>query len=173
MLPSGPGGFTFFPCAGLLPNCMEETAPPGRALAVPQLLVGSIRATPGILTYGGEGGIRTLGRAFRPYTRFPVVPLQPLGHLSFHGSPCRGVTLIIAQRRGLDQQQGRLRYPGADARGCYCESPKAFIFLCRLLLSIWSTSAVLDMFQWFSCSFFRMKSRSKASRASFSVRMEK
>ena len=30
---------------------------------------------------GGEGGIRTLGRVL-PYTRFPVVHLRPLGHLS-------------------------------------------------------------------------------------------
>jgi hypothetical protein len=29
---------------------------------------------------GGEGGIRTLGTF--PYTRFPVVHLRPLGHLS-------------------------------------------------------------------------------------------
>ncbi len=31
---------------------------------------------------GGERGIRTLGPVFRRNTRFPVVPLQPLGHLS-------------------------------------------------------------------------------------------
>ncbi len=30
---------------------------------------------------GGERGIRTLGNALR-YTRFPVVHLRPLGHLS-------------------------------------------------------------------------------------------
>ncbi len=29
----------------------------------------------------GEGGIRTLGTG-EPHTRFPVVHLQPLGHLS-------------------------------------------------------------------------------------------
>ncbi len=38
---------------------------------------------PGIFKYGGEGGIRTLGTL--RYTRFPVVHLRPLGHLSAGG----------------------------------------------------------------------------------------
>ena len=38
---------------------------------------------------GGEGGIRTHGRGL-PYTRFPVVHLRPLGHLSSNSKtlPC-------------------------------------------------------------------------------------
>jgi hypothetical protein len=32
--------------------------------------------------HGGERGIRTLGPDFSRNTRFPVVPLRPLGHLS-------------------------------------------------------------------------------------------
>ena len=35
----------------------------------------------GVSFAGGEGGIRTLGTLLG-YTRFPVVHLQPLGHLS-------------------------------------------------------------------------------------------
>ena len=35
------------------------------------------------LGYGGERGIRTLGASFSQHTRFPVVLLQPLGHLSY------------------------------------------------------------------------------------------
>jgi hypothetical protein len=31
---------------------------------------------------GGERGIRTLGPDFSRNTRFPIVPLRPLGHLS-------------------------------------------------------------------------------------------
>ena len=46
--------------------------------------------------------------------------------------------------------------------------PSAFIFLCRLLRSILSASAVLDTFQPFSLSFAVMKSLSNAARASLS-----
>ena len=35
------------------------------------------------LVAGGERGIRTPGTPLWAYTRFPVVPLQPLGHLSY------------------------------------------------------------------------------------------
>ena len=37
------------------------------------------------MNHGGEGGIRTLGTLLG-YTRFPVVRLQPLGHLSLIGT---------------------------------------------------------------------------------------
>ncbi len=43
--------------------------------------------------YGGERGIRTPGTPLRAYTRFPVVLLQPLGHLSIR---------VISWRRGGD-----------------------------------------------------------------------
>jgi hypothetical protein len=43
-------------------------------------LIASVRPLP-YMNHGGEGGIRTLGTLLG-YTRFPVVRLQPLGHLS-------------------------------------------------------------------------------------------
>ena len=36
--------------------------------------------------YGGEAGIRTLGRALRPYNGLANRRLQPLGHLTLGGS---------------------------------------------------------------------------------------
>ena len=53
--------------------------------------------------HSGEGGIRTLGTL--RYTRFPIVHLRPLGHLSSNlrrgGSP-RRIGLSVAEREGFE-----------------------------------------------------------------------
>ena len=75
LLPLGPGGFTG-PGHGTRPSpphaaCIDEDRTrSGAACAAPE----------GSGPNGGEGGIRTRGTLL--YTRFPVVHLRPLGHLS-------------------------------------------------------------------------------------------
>src|SRR5215471_17161887 len=81
LLPSGPGGVHRLHVAQ---SHKSSTVWNGRH--VPATLI------------GGERGIRTLGTS--RYTRFPIVPLRPLGHLSGH----RAVRppLETAEREGFE-----------------------------------------------------------------------
>src|SRR5688572_21817824 len=45
---------------------------------------------------GGEAGIRTLGRAFRPYNGLANRRLQPLGHLTVDPLDCSAQSSILA-----------------------------------------------------------------------------
>ena len=56
---------------------------------------------------GGEGGIRTLDTL--PYTHFPGVLLQPLGHLSGYPAP-KGTQKVKPERRGV--QSMKRVFPG-------------------------------------------------------------
>ncbi len=62
------GGRTDRARAHLIPSCTDGA----------QSITRSVRRMK--IRQGGERGIRTLGTF--PYTRFPIVPLRPLGHLS-------------------------------------------------------------------------------------------
>jgi hypothetical protein len=57
---------------------------------------GSENITTGL--YGGERGIRTLDRAFKPYNGLANRRLQPLGHLS--GSGCGQYTRNASRQSG-------------------------------------------------------------------------
>ena len=52
--------------------------------------------------YGGERGIRTPGTPLRAYTRFPVVLLQPLGHLSIFLLRALRPYYTMAERVGFE-----------------------------------------------------------------------
>ncbi len=58
-------------------------------------------AIKGFSARGGEGGIRTLG-ALLTHTRFPIVPLRPLGHLST-GSPKIGSLLYTFKSQTVNK----------------------------------------------------------------------
>ena len=77
LLPSGPGGVHSLPL-----RRARLSLPSARGARQLQ-----IRSLPevgrGRNKNGGEGEIRTLGTL--PYTRFPIVLLRPLGHLSAEG----------------------------------------------------------------------------------------
>jgi hypothetical protein len=71
------------------PTGWRPLSKPGRGFS-PSRVVRHRRKSPGVnpgslFKYGGEGGIRTLDTL--PYTHFPGVLLQPLGHLTKLSSP--------------------------------------------------------------------------------------
>ncbi len=78
-----------------------------------------------LMKNGGERGIRTLGTRLM-YTRFPVVPLRPLGHLS--GNQPRGVCNKYnrTSRLRLNAHSGDLAHPWARPSG-----PPAAVPFCR------------------------------------------
>ena len=93
----GEGGLTRFarPCGAArsqargLSNWLRQLSNPGRGVSSPP--VENIKEkspyfrTGSHLEYGGEGGIRTPDTL--PYTHFPGVLLQPLGHLTILSFP--------------------------------------------------------------------------------------
>ncbi len=88
----GEGGLTRFarPCGAArsrargLSNWLRQLSNPGRGFSsprwVPHAKKKPVLAYELFLKYGGEGGIRTPDTL--PYTHFPGVLLQPLGHLT-------------------------------------------------------------------------------------------
>ena len=84
----------------------QTTYPPYRSPLLPPGSGGICGRTPRRLAAAveqgshGEGGIRTLGT--RGYTRFPVVHLQPLGHLS--------LSIVTLER----SRGGGIRTPGTE-----------------------------------------------------------
>ena len=71
-------GFAAPSCTG--PNYQQSTSISENSVRLNALLSASLPPS----SSGGEGGIRTPGTLLE-YTRFPVVHLQPLGHLSLFG----------------------------------------------------------------------------------------
>ena len=71
-------GFAAPSCTG--PNYQQSTSISENSVRLNALLSASLPPS----SSGGEGGIRTPGTLLE-YTRFPVVHLQPLGHLSPFG----------------------------------------------------------------------------------------
>ena len=65
-------------------------------LQIANLALSQLSYCPVRINYGGESGIRTHGRGL-PYTRFPVVHLRPLGHLS-----AKAFYLKMAERVGFE-----------------------------------------------------------------------
>ncbi len=86
---------------------------------------GSVAQDPAAIIYwplalnakdGGGGGIRTHGAGFSPHTRFPVVPLRPLGHPSLGQSDFNLLFLVeqgLKWRRGRDSNPRRAERPSA------------------------------------------------------------
>gem|GEM_PF-2409626 len=77
-------------CALSLSNWLRQLSNPGRGFSSPPLENIKEKSpyfrTSSHLEYGGEGGIRTPDTL--PYTHFPGVLLQPLGHLTILSSRC-------------------------------------------------------------------------------------
>ncbi len=74
-----------------LSNWLRQLSNPGRGFSSPPLAENIKEKSPYFRTssrleYGGEGGIRTPDTL--PYTHFPGVLLQPLGHLTILSSRC-------------------------------------------------------------------------------------
>ncbi len=71
---------------------------------------------------GGEGGIRTHGRGL-PYTRFPVVHLRPLGHLSSNSKTLPCSEALLRQADGSGNRSGLF----IDVSKIRCGVPLAFL----------------------------------------------
>ncbi len=74
-----------------LSNWLRQLSNPGRGFSSPPAVVQHAKKKPAFscelfFKYGGEGGIRTPDTL--PYTHFPGVLLQPLGHLTILSSRC-------------------------------------------------------------------------------------
>ena len=81
---------------------------------------------------GGEAGIRTLGRAFRPYNGLANRRLQPLGHLTYRANYCRTRTCrfqtfdpdrrscSIVPEMSLSRRQNAWRPREGRSRSRYC-----------------------------------------------------
>ncbi len=99
------------------------------------------------LKYGGEGGIRTPDTL--PYTHFPGVLLQPLGHLTILSFPLLSgtganvgkyvspVNQLFAKKARLDKLRATC---SLNVRNPFFLSPVAFPFSLRGNLLCWQTN---------------------------------
>ena len=153
------GGLTRFarPCGAArsqargLSNWLRQLSNPGRGFSSPP--VENIKEkspyfrTGSHLEYGGEGGIRTPDTL--PYTHFPGVLLQPLGHLTILSFPLLSgtganvgkyvspVNQLFAKKARLDKLRATC---SLNVRNPFFLSPVAFPFSLGGNLLCWQTN---------------------------------
>ena len=134
-----------------LSNWLRQLSNPGRGFSSPP--VENIKdkspyfRTGSHLEYGGEGGIRTPDTL--PYTHFPGVLLQPLGHLTILSFPLLSgtganvgkyvspVNQLFAKKARLDKLRATC---SLNVRNPFFLSPVAFPFSLRGNLLCWQTN---------------------------------
>ncbi len=137
--------------AGSLSNWLRQLSNPGRGFSsprrVPHAKKKPVHAYELFLKYGGEGGIRTPDTL--PYTHFPGVLLQPLGHLTILSFPLLSgtganvgkyvspVNQLFAKKARLDKLRATC---SLNVRNPFFLSPVAFPFSLRGNLLCWQTN---------------------------------
>ena len=154
------GGLTRFarPCGAArsrargLSNWRCQLSNPGRGFSTPPRWVPHAKKKPVLsyelfLKYGGEGGIRTPDTL--PYTHFPGVLLQPLGHLTILSFPLLSgtganvgkyvspVNQLFAKSARLDKLRATC---SLNVRNPFFLSPLPFHFATRGNLLCWQTN---------------------------------
>ncbi len=153
------GGLTRFarPCGAArsrargLSNWLRQLSNPGRGVSsppwVPHAKKKPVLAYELFLEYGGEGGIRTPDTL--PYTHFPGVLLQPLGHLTILSFPLLSgtganvgkyvspVNQLFAKSARLDKLRTTC---SLNVRNPFFLSPLPFHFAARGNLLCWQTN---------------------------------
>ncbi len=153
------GGLTRFarPCGAArllvrgLSNWLRQLSNPGRGFSsprwVPHAKKKPVLAYELFLKYGGEGGIRTPDTL--PYTHFPGVLLQPLGHLTILSFPLLSgtganvgkyvspVNQLFAKKARLDKLRATC---SLNVRNPFFLSPVAFPFSLGGNLLCWQTN---------------------------------
>ena len=137
--------------AGSLSNWLRQLSNPGRGFSSPPAENIKEKSpyfrTGSHLEYGGEGGIRTPDTL--PYTHFPGVLLQPLGHLTILSFPLLSgtganvgkyvspVNQLFAKKARLDKLRATC---SLNVRNPFFLSPVAFPFSLRGNLLCWQTN---------------------------------
>ena len=154
------GGLTRFarPCGAarlLRARSVQLAAPvvePRSGVLIPPAVVQHAKKKPAFscelfFKYGGEGGIRTPDTL--PYTHFPGVLLQPLGHLTILSFPLLSgtganvgkyvspVNQLFAKKARLDKLRATC---SLNVRNPFFLSPVAFPFSLRGNLLCWQTN---------------------------------
>ncbi len=153
------GGLTRFarPCGAArsqargLSNWLRQLSNPGRGFSSPPAENIKEKSpylrTGSHLEYGGEGGIRTPDTL--PYTHFPGVLLQPLGHLTILSFPLLSgtganvgkyvspVNQLFAKKTRLDKLRATC---SLNARNPFFLSPVPFPFSLGRILLCWQTN---------------------------------
>ena len=134
-----------------LSNWRCQLSNPGRGFSSPQLVLHAkkkpVLSYELFLKYGGEGGIRTPDTL--PYTHFPGVLLQPLGHLTILSFPLLSgtganvgkyvspVNQLFAKKARLDKLRATC---SLNVRNPFFLSPVAFPFSLGGNLLCWQTN---------------------------------
>ncbi len=138
-------------CVRGLSNWLRQLSNPGRGVSsprrVPHAKKKPVLAYELFLKYGGEGGIRTPDTL--PYTHFPGVLLQPLGHLTILSFPLLSgtganvgkyvspVNQLFAKKARLDKLRATC---SLNVRNPFFLSPVAFPFSLGGNLLCWQTN---------------------------------